>query len=251
MIGKTMLFNPFTGTPRHPDDIKSDPAGVLVWDGEEPLLASTPPLPQGEKAKPTAREAGEALIEAGHEFWLAVGREDYKARGAVQWLTMNDDALIIFTRGEYRQQLLANIHVLPGSTTLILSEPGDEDADVKSLEAFSRTAASAPPPPAAPVGQVPRKPCDGCRTPSACRDEDYQYSACAPSERTVRVPDGLSQSDAQFWLDRRAQIIETCRAAGLTIVTTAQGVHAMRLGKVEAQARAAIPHPPAEGSQTK
>lgn len=104
---------------------------------------------------------------------------------------------------------------------------------------------------AAPVGQVPRKPCDGCRTPSACRDEDYQYSACAPSERTVRVPDGLSQSDAQFWLDRRAQIIETCRAAGLTIVTTAQGVHAMRLGKVEAQARAAIPHPPAEGSQTK
>lgn len=35
-----MLFNPFTGTPRHPDDIKSDPHGLLVWDGETPLKAA-------------------------------------------------------------------------------------------------------------------------------------------------------------------------------------------------------------------
>lgn len=35
----TMLFNPFNGTPRHPDDIRSDPTGILVWDGEEPLRA--------------------------------------------------------------------------------------------------------------------------------------------------------------------------------------------------------------------
>ena len=34
-----MLFNPFTGTPRHPDDIKSDPDGILVWDGEAQLRA--------------------------------------------------------------------------------------------------------------------------------------------------------------------------------------------------------------------
>jgi hypothetical protein len=46
MIGKVMLFNPFTGTPRHPDDIKSDPAGMLVWDGEEPLRASAPQASQ-------------------------------------------------------------------------------------------------------------------------------------------------------------------------------------------------------------
>lgn len=39
MIGKVMMFNPFNGHPRHPDDIKSDPAGILVWDGEEPLRA--------------------------------------------------------------------------------------------------------------------------------------------------------------------------------------------------------------------
>lgn len=34
-----MQFNPFNGSPRHPDDIHSDPAGILVWDGEEPLRA--------------------------------------------------------------------------------------------------------------------------------------------------------------------------------------------------------------------
>lgn len=38
-----MLFNPFTGKPRHPSDIESDPKKILVWDGEEPLKAYTPP----------------------------------------------------------------------------------------------------------------------------------------------------------------------------------------------------------------
>ena len=38
-----MLFNPFTGKPRHPSDIESDPKGILVWDGEEPLRAYSPP----------------------------------------------------------------------------------------------------------------------------------------------------------------------------------------------------------------
>jgi len=40
-----MLFNPFTGTPRHPDDIKSDPDGILVWDGEAKLRAAKPAQP--------------------------------------------------------------------------------------------------------------------------------------------------------------------------------------------------------------
>lgn len=35
-----MLFNPFTGTPRHPDDIKSDPDGFLLWDDEARLKAA-------------------------------------------------------------------------------------------------------------------------------------------------------------------------------------------------------------------
>lgn len=32
-----MLFSPFTGQPRDPRDVISDPRGLLVWDGEEPL----------------------------------------------------------------------------------------------------------------------------------------------------------------------------------------------------------------------
>lgn len=35
-----MLFNPFTGKPRDPLDIASDPKGILIWDGEEPLRAA-------------------------------------------------------------------------------------------------------------------------------------------------------------------------------------------------------------------
>ena len=35
-----MLFNPFTGTPRHPNDIRSDPDGFLLWDGEARLRAA-------------------------------------------------------------------------------------------------------------------------------------------------------------------------------------------------------------------
>jgi hypothetical protein len=62
-------------------------------------------------------------------------------------------------------------------------------------------------------------------------------------QRSVSLPDGLSQSDAQFWLDKRAAIIDACRAQGFTIVTTANGVHLMRLGKIEAE-------PKAEGEKT-
>ena len=36
----TMLFNPFTGKPRDPSDIKSDPEGFLIWDGEQRLRAA-------------------------------------------------------------------------------------------------------------------------------------------------------------------------------------------------------------------
>ena len=37
---KTMLFNPYTGTPRHPSDISSDPEGVLIIDPEATTLAA-------------------------------------------------------------------------------------------------------------------------------------------------------------------------------------------------------------------
>lgn len=37
----TVLFNPFTGKPRHPSDIKSDPKGVLIVEPDAPLLAAS------------------------------------------------------------------------------------------------------------------------------------------------------------------------------------------------------------------
>lgn len=37
---KTMLFNPYTGAPRHPDDIKSDPQGLLITEPDEPMRAA-------------------------------------------------------------------------------------------------------------------------------------------------------------------------------------------------------------------
>ena len=34
---KTMLFNPYSGNPRHPSDIASDPDGILMLDPDQPL----------------------------------------------------------------------------------------------------------------------------------------------------------------------------------------------------------------------
>ena len=61
-------------------------------------------------------------------------------------------------------------------------------------------------------------------------------SPAAPvqAREPLTVPDGLARSDAEFWLDHRSQIIEACRTAGFTIVTTAHGVRLMRLGEIKA-----------------
>lgn len=40
---KTMLFNPYTGKPRDPRDIASDPAGTLIIDPDEPVQAAKSP----------------------------------------------------------------------------------------------------------------------------------------------------------------------------------------------------------------
>lgn len=42
MSRQVMMFNPFTGQPRDPRDIQSDPYGQLIWDGETPLEAAAP-----------------------------------------------------------------------------------------------------------------------------------------------------------------------------------------------------------------
>lgn len=63
MIGKTMMFNPFTGWPRRPEDIESDPAGILVWDGEEPLRSAVPAQAPAAEWLEREREAFEAWVK--------------------------------------------------------------------------------------------------------------------------------------------------------------------------------------------
>jgi hypothetical protein len=49
---RTMLFNPYSGKPRDPRDIASDPAGALMVDPDEPLYAARkaqPPSASGER----------------------------------------------------------------------------------------------------------------------------------------------------------------------------------------------------------
>lgn len=36
----TMLFNPYTGKPRHPSDIASDPNGIMIVEPDAPLMAA-------------------------------------------------------------------------------------------------------------------------------------------------------------------------------------------------------------------
>ena len=74
-----MLFCPFTGKPRHPSDIESDPKGILVWDGEEPLRAYTPPA----QRKPLTDEQIDA------EFDAFASKFDHESN---EWLDMGVDA---------------------------------------------------------------------------------------------------------------------------------------------------------------
>lgn len=48
---KTMLFNPYTGTPRHPSDIASDPEGILLLDPDEPVRAAPTAVEPDERAE--------------------------------------------------------------------------------------------------------------------------------------------------------------------------------------------------------
>ncbi len=52
-------------------------------------------------------KAGQKLLDAAHEFWNTC--HDEGQYGAVQWLTGSRGELVIFTRGEYRGQLMENI----------------------------------------------------------------------------------------------------------------------------------------------
>lgn len=72
----TMLFNPFTGRPRDPRDIASDPKGILVWDGEEPLRAAE----SKEKRNARVQSRYEELMQEGkhghYETLFRIVREE-------------------------------------------------------------------------------------------------------------------------------------------------------------------------------
>jgi len=52
-------------------------------------------------------DAGQRLLDAAYEFWSACQAEGQA--GAIQWLLGSNGELVIFTRGEYLSQLMANI----------------------------------------------------------------------------------------------------------------------------------------------
>lgn len=73
--------------------------------------------------------AGAKLLEAAQEFWDACHEEGQ--HGAVQWLEDTDGKLVIYTRGEYRPQLMRAIHELPSAKVHFFQGevmPSDDDA---------------------------------------------------------------------------------------------------------------------------
>jgi hypothetical protein len=76
------------------------------------------------------KAAGQKLLDAAAEFWAACNAEGQY--GAVQWLVGTGGELVIFTRGEYRETLMANIYALPNVEKIHLfgeemPQPPDED----------------------------------------------------------------------------------------------------------------------------
>lgn len=60
---------------------------------------------------PALQAAADRLLAAAMDYW----REFQKANppgGAVVWVEDEDGRLVILTRGEYREHLLANVHTL-------------------------------------------------------------------------------------------------------------------------------------------
>lgn len=69
------------------------------------------------------RLAAEALLDAAMSYWQAYSRATGGA--AVVWVKDTDGRMVIITRGEYQQTLMANIDVLRRHEELIV--PYDED----------------------------------------------------------------------------------------------------------------------------
>ena len=63
-VNKTLMFNPYTGTPRHPSDIASDPEGLLIVEDLAAPIMVAPKTPAERKAAERRRhkEAGRTAV---------------------------------------------------------------------------------------------------------------------------------------------------------------------------------------------
>lgn len=76
------------------------------------------------------REAGQKLLDAAYEFFKACHEEGQY--GGVQWLQGSKGELVVFTRGEYRHDLLNNIYSMAEQKRVhVFSEsmPSEDDED--------------------------------------------------------------------------------------------------------------------------
>lgn len=70
-------------------------------------------------------KAGEEFLEARLRYWEAAHKAGIG--GAVMWLTAENGAMVMYTRGEYRQTILANVYRL--GPTLEFGAMTDDEAE--------------------------------------------------------------------------------------------------------------------------
>ena len=87
-----------------PNPFAAQPAAVEV---QRPAPAEQPER----EAVDSFKDSAEELREAADAFFAEGKRSG--VQGAVRWVAYEDGALVIFTRGEYRDTLLSNIHAIP------------------------------------------------------------------------------------------------------------------------------------------
>ena len=75
-------------------------------------------------ASQALREAADKLLAAAYDYWKAFQREQHRA--AVLWLQDSDGKVLIFTRGEYRERLMAAVDRLGEPLYFVAKERPEE-----------------------------------------------------------------------------------------------------------------------------
>ena len=110
-------------------------------EGARPLYEA--PQPQADATTPQGlRECCEHLNAAGHAFWAACALE--ADGGAVRWVKYADGSLIVFTRGEYKDQLLSALGGLYSAPTKVFEHHSEEfERETQAFEATDKKQADA------------------------------------------------------------------------------------------------------------